>query len=121
VSSHLMSELQDTASHLVVAGRGRVIADTSVDELLAAASGGRVTLRTVARTEAMNVLAHAGATVMVTDRDTVTISGLQTEQVMALLSESGVPFSEISAHRATLEEAYMDLTRDAVEFSGELR
>jgi len=116
VSSHLMSELQDTADHLVVVGRGKVIADTSVRELLAAASGGRVMLRTTARPEAMTVLAHAGATVAATGRDTLTISGLPAERVVALLGESAVPFSEVSAHHATLEEAYMELTRDAVEF-----
>ena len=116
VSSHLMSELQDAADHLVVAGRGKVIADTSVAALLAAASGDRVTLRTTARTDAMTVLAHAGATVAATGRDTLTVSGLAAEKIVALLGESKVPFSEVSAHRATLEEAYMELTRDAVEF-----
>jgi ABC-2 type transport system ATP-binding protein len=116
VSSHLMSELQDTADHLVVVGRGKVIADTSVRELLAAASGGRVMLRTTARPEAMTVLAHAGATVAATGPDTITVSGLAAERIVALLGEAAVPFSEVSAHRATLEEAYMELTRDAVEF-----
>ena len=116
VSSHLMSEMQDSADHLVVAGRGKVIADTSVAELIAAASGDRVTLRTGARPEAMTVLAHAGATVAATGRDTLAVTGLAAEQVVARLSESGVGFSEISAHRASLEEAYMELTRDAVEF-----
>jgi ABC-2 type transport system ATP-binding protein len=116
VSSHLMSELQDTADHLVVVGRGQVIADTSVADLIATASGGRVTLRTTARSEAMTVLAHAGAVIAATDRDTLIISGLAAEKIVALLGESGVPFSEVSAHRATLEEAYMELTRDAVEF-----
>ena len=116
VSSHLMSELQDTADHLVVVGRGQVIADTSVAELIATASSGQVTLRTTARTEATTVLAHAGATIAVTDRDTLIISGLAAEKIVALLGESGLPFSEVSPHRATLEEAYMELTRDAVEF-----
>ncbi|MFB9571608.1 ABC transporter ATP-binding protein [Streptomyces yanii] len=116
LSSHLMSELQDTADHLVVVGRGRVIADTGVRELIGAASGDRVTLRTSARSEAMTALAYAGATVAATDRDTLTVSGLTAEHVVTLLGESGVPFSEVSAHRATLEEAYMELTRDAVEF-----
>ena len=116
VSSHLMSELQDTAHHLVVVGRGHVIADTSVAELIATASDGRVTVRTTARSEAMTVLAHAGAIVAATDRDTLIISGLAAEKIVTLLGESGVPFSEVSAHRATLEEAYMELTRDAVEF-----
>ena len=116
VSSHLMSELEDSADHLVVAGRGKVIADASVAELIAAASGDRVTVRTSARSEAMTVLAHAGATVAATGRDTLVVSGLAAEQVVARLSEAEVGFSEISAHRATLEEAYMELTRDAVEF-----
>jgi ABC-2 type transport system ATP-binding protein len=116
VSSHLMSELQDTASHLVVVGRGKVVADTSVADLIATASGDQVALRTTARTEAMTVLAHAGATVTVTDRDTLTVAGLPSDRVVALLGAAGLPFSEVSAHRATLEEAYMDLTRDAVEF-----
>jgi ABC-2 type transport system ATP-binding protein len=117
VSSHLMSELEDTADHLVVVGRGRVIADTSVADILAEASGDRVTVRTTARPEATTVLAHAGATVIAGDRDTITISGLSPERIVVLLTTSDVPFSEIAAHRASLEEAYMELTRDAVEFS----
>jgi ABC-2 type transport system ATP-binding protein len=64
----------------------------------------------------MTVLAHAGATVAATGRDTLAVTGLAPEQVVAQLSESGVEFSEVSAHRASLEEAYMELTRDAVEF-----
>ena len=116
VSSHLMGELQDTAGHLVVIGRGRLVADTSVADLLATAARGRVTLRTAARSEAMTVLARAGATVAATDRETVTVSGLTAERVVALLGENGVPVSEVAAHRARLEEAYMELTRNAVEF-----
>ncbi len=116
VSSHLMSELQDTADHLVVVGRGRVIADTTVASLLAAASGDRVTLRTSARPEATTVLENAGATVAAASADVLTISGLPAQRVVALLSGNAVPFSEVSAHRATLEQAYMELTRDAVEF-----
>jgi ABC-2 type transport system ATP-binding protein len=116
VSSHLMSELQDTAGHLVVIGRGRLVADVSVADLLAAAADGRVTLRTAARSEAMTALARAGAIVAATDRDTLTVSGLAAERVVAVLGENAVPFSEVAPHRATLEEAYMELTRDAVEF-----
>ncbi|HEV2637440.1 MAG TPA: ATP-binding cassette domain-containing protein [Actinocrinis sp.] len=116
VSSHLMSEMQDAADHLVVVGRGRAIADTAVADLIAAASGDRITVRTTDRTRATTVLANAGATVTVTDADLLTVSGLASERVVALLGADAVPFSEISAHRATLEEAYMELTRDAVEF-----
>jgi ABC-2 type transport system ATP-binding protein len=116
VSSHLMSELQDTADHLVVVGRGKVIADTTVASLLAAASGDRVTLRTSAGPQAAAVLENAGATVASSGPDVLTISGLPAERVVALLSARAVPFFEVSAHRATLEQAYMELTRDAVEF-----
>jgi len=116
VSSHLMSELEDTADHLVVVGRGTVIADTSVAELIAAASADRVTVRTPARADVMTLLARAGAEVTATAPDVVTVSGFSSERVVGLLSENSVPFSELSAHRATLEEAYMELTRDAVEF-----
>jgi ABC-2 type transport system ATP-binding protein len=116
VSSHLMSELQDTADHLVVVGRGRVIADASVRDMIAAASGDLVELRTAAHTEAMTVLARAGAEVAATARDVITVKGLSAERTVAALTASHVPFTEVSAHRATLEEAYMELTRDAVEF-----
>jgi ABC-2 type transport system ATP-binding protein len=65
------------------------------------------------------VLAHAGATVIASERDALTIAGLPAERIVLLLTEGTVPFSEVSAHRATLEEAYMELTRDAVEFLAE--
>jgi len=116
VSSHLMAELQDTAGHLVVIGRGRLVADTSVAELIATASNGQITLRTADRSAAISVLANAGATVAVTGPDKVTVSGVDAGRVVTLLNHGGVAFSEVSAHRATLEEAYMDLTRSSVEF-----
>jgi ABC-2 type transport system ATP-binding protein len=116
VSSHLMSELQDTADHLVVAGRGRVIADASVAELIATASGGRVSVATTAPGRATEVLSAAGAQVAAAGPGPLIIAGLEAERVVALLSRNAVPFSEVSAHRATLEDAYLELTRDAVEF-----
>ncbi|GGO80053.1 AAA family ATPase [Nonomuraea cavernae] len=121
VSSHLMSEVEDTADHLVVVGRGRVIADTSVADLIAAASRGRVTLRTPARSAAMSALGQAGATPAVTDRDTLVVSGLPAERIVAVLNANAVPFSEVAAHRVTLEQAYLDLTGDAVEYRGAAR
>jgi len=109
VSSHLMSEPEDTAGHLVVAGRGQVIADTSVADLIAAASDNRVTVRTTARAQAMTVLADAGAEVAATGPDGLTISNLSSERAVAALTEHAIPFTEVTAHRATLEEAYMQL------------
>jgi ABC-2 type transport system ATP-binding protein len=116
VSSHLMSELEGSADHLVVVGRGKVIADTTVAELIAAASGDRVSLRTTAWSDATGALTRAGATVVASGRDLLTVSGISAERTVAVLGGAGVPFSEVSAHRATLEEAYMELTRDAVEY-----
>ncbi len=116
VSSHLMSELEDGADHLVVVGHGLVIADASVAELIAAASADRVTVRTSARDQAMTVLARAGAEVAAIGPDVLTISGLSSERIVALLSRNAISFAEVSPHRASLEEAYMELTRDAVEF-----
>ncbi|MFD4509399.1 ATP-binding cassette domain-containing protein [Streptomyces sp. NPDC058457] len=116
VSSHLMSEVQDTADRLVVVGGGRAVADAAVADLIAAASGNRVTLRTTAGTDTIRALTRAGATVVATGRDTVTFAGLPADRIVRLLGESAVPFSEVSAHRATLEEVYLELTRDAVEF-----
>ena len=91
-------------------------------ELLAAASADRVAVAHGASApEAMTVLANAGATVAATDHDRVTVTGLTPEHVIKLLNQHGLPFSEIAAHRASLEEAYMDLTRDAVEFAAHTR
>jgi ABC-2 type transport system ATP-binding protein len=121
VSSHLMSELQallaeDGADHLVVAGRGRVIADTSTRDLIAAASGNQVTLHTVAREQATKTLRQAGAGVTAAADGALLVTGLPAGQVVVLLNENAIPFAEVSAHRASLEDAYLRLTRDAVEF-----
>ncbi len=116
VSSHLMSELEGAATHLVVIGRGRLVADTSVAELIAQVSAGLVTLRTASRAEATTVLASAGATVATIGAETLTVAGLTSAQIIGLLNDNGVAFSEISAHRASLEEAYMELTRESVEY-----
>jgi ABC-2 type transport system ATP-binding protein len=115
VSSHLMSELQGTADHLVVIGRGRVIADAPVDELLASPSGGSVDLRTPDLTRTMTVLANAGATVVSTGRDTLTVTGLGVEQIADLARDQGVRLYELTPRRATLEDVYLELTKDAVE------
>jgi ABC-2 type transport system ATP-binding protein len=116
VSSHLMSELQDTADHVVVVGRGRVIADTSVADLVAGASGGRLTVRTLAPDAAARVLTEAGASVAGTGDGALAVRGLPAERVVTVLTAGAIPFSEVAPHRATLEEAYLQLTGEAVEF-----
>jgi ABC-2 type transport system ATP-binding protein len=125
VSSHLMSELQallteGDAGHLVVVGRGKVIADTTVTDLIAAASGNRITLRTTAPADAMTALASAGAEVTATGSGVLTVSGLSPERVVAALTSHGTPFSEITTHRATLEQAYLELTSQNVEYRAEV-
>jgi len=119
ISSHLMSELEDTATHLVVVGRGKVVADTTVADLIASASGGRIAVRTPAPARAATVLADAGATVTATGSETLTISGMAPERIVALLGHHGVAFSELTAPRVTLEQAYLELTRDQVDYRGE--
>jgi ABC-2 type transport system ATP-binding protein len=123
VSSHLMGELEALfteggAGHLVVIGRGRVIADTSVADLIAAASGNRITLRTTAPADAMTALASAGAEVSANGSGVLTVSNLSSQRVVAALTSHAIPFSEVSAHRATLEQAYMELTGQSVEYRG---
>ncbi|BCJ28594.1 ATP-binding cassette domain-containing protein [Actinocatenispora sera] len=116
VSSHLMSELQDTADHLVVIGRGRIIADAGVPDLLAAAARGRVVVRSRALEAARTELVRAGATATVSGPDTLVVTGQPAERVVALLTAGGVAFAEVAAYQASLEEAYLGLTGDAVEF-----
>lgn len=116
VSSHLMSELEDAADHLVVVGRGRLIADTTVRELLAAASDGRILVRTGRAADATTLLTDAGATVHASGGDTLTVTGMPADGVIVLLARHGVPVSEVTTRRPSLERAYLALTRDAVEF-----
>ena len=119
VSSHLMGELEGIADELVVIGRGRLIAQTSVGELLAARSDGRVHVRTPQLTEVMAVLAGAGGTVTSTGADALIVTGLDPERIAELVSERGLRLHELYRERASLEDAFIDLTRDAVEYVAE--
>jgi ABC-2 type transport system ATP-binding protein len=119
VSSHHMSELEDTADHLIVIGKGRQLADVSVAELLASATDGRVEIRTPDVPAAMTVLANAGATPISSGRDRISVSGLAPSQVANLLVDSRVRLEELVSAKATLEEAYFSLTRDAAAHTAE--
>jgi ABC-2 type transport system ATP-binding protein len=116
VSSHLMSELQDTADHLIIVGRGRVVADTGVADLITAFSGDRVLLHTSDPAAASAALRPHAATVTATGTGELTVTALPAERVVAILSARRIAFSEVSAHRASLQEAYLELTAGAVEF-----
>jgi ABC-2 type transport system ATP-binding protein len=117
VSSHLMSELEGAADDVIVIGRGRLIASASVGELLAAVSDSRVKLRTPQASEVMTLLAGAGATVTSTGEDSVTVTGLDAARIADLTAERGLRLYELTPQRASLEEAFIELTRDSVEFT----
>jgi ABC-2 type transport system ATP-binding protein len=119
VSSHLMSEVEGTADHLLIAGRGRIIADTPTADLLAAAAGDRVTVRTSMPAAAAAALRDAGGSVAPQGADVVAVTGLAAGDAVAALSRAGVAFSEVTAARVTLEQAYLELTRDEIDFRGQ--
>jgi ABC-2 type transport system ATP-binding protein len=121
VSSHLMSELQGIADHIVVIGRGKVLADASIDELLARAAGEQVLLQTPAPAEAARVLHRAGGATTILDDSTLSVSGLAARQVVEALGQSGVVFSEVTTQRATLEDVYFQLTSGEAEFRTDAR
>jgi ABC-2 type transport system ATP-binding protein len=116
VSSHLMGELQDTADQVVVVGRGRVLANASVDELLAGSAREQVLLRSPHPGEAVIALEHAGAGVVVADRGTLVVAGIGAQRVVEVLNAAGVTFSEVAAQRASLEDVYLRLTGTEVEY-----
>ena len=116
VSSHLMSEIEGIADDLVVIGRGRLLAETSVAELLAGRADGRVRLRSPQPARVMTVLARAGGTVTSTGTDTLLVTGLDAARIADATAEAGLRLLELSPERATLEEAFLELTREAVEF-----
>ena len=116
VSSHLMSELEDTADHVVVIGRGKLIADAPVADLLAAASDAGVTVRTPDTAAAMKALVDFGAVVTSPGGDVLSVVGLAADEVAEVMAARSLRLYELTPHRATLEEAYMSLTQDAVEY-----
>ena len=101
VSSQLMSELQDVADRVVVVGRGRVLAVGDIDELVARASGDQVLVRTPATAEALAVLQRASTSASLIESSTVSVFGLAAQQVVEALNEARVPFSEVTAQRAS--------------------
>jgi ABC-2 type transport system ATP-binding protein len=117
LSSHLMSEISLTAEHLVVIGRGRLIADTSVREILDHAShGSAVRVRTPQATQLRDALAGAGVTVASPERDVLEVRGVASEQIGEAAARAGVVLHELTPQQASLEDAFMALTGDSVEF-----
>jgi ABC-2 type transport system ATP-binding protein len=116
VSSHLMSEMENTADHLLVIGRGKLIADCTVDEFIAANSQQTVRVRTPQLDQMAKLVATAGGTVRENGGGVMVISGLDVSQVGDMAYENSVRLHELSPLHASLEEAFMELTASSVEF-----
>jgi ABC-2 type transport system ATP-binding protein len=116
VSSHLMNEMALTAEHLIVIGRGRLIADTGMREFIAGAARDAVRVRSTDQ-DALAALLRPRAAEVSPDRDgALTVSGLTTDQVGRAAAAAGITLLELTARQASLEEAFIDMTSDAVEF-----
>jgi ABC-2 type transport system ATP-binding protein len=116
VSSHLMGEMALTADHLIVIGRGKLIADTSVEEFVARASAKVVLVRSPELPRLRVVLEAPGVTFEGGERGSLEVHGLTTEQIGDTAAAHGIAIHELTPQQASLEEAFMTLTRSAVEF-----
>jgi len=118
VSSHLMSEMAVTAEHLVVVGQGRLIADTTVDELTRRASPAAVTVRSEQDARLRELLAGDGVTITSTDGERLEVTGMSSVEIGRVAAAAGIALIELVPHQASLEEAFMQVTRDSLEFVG---
>ena len=116
VSSHLMSEMALTAEHLVVVGRGRLIADVSVADFIDRAASDSVLVRSPRAVELHDLLAGPGVTVLSVERGAFEVTGLTADQIGDRAAGVGIALHELTVRRPSLEEAFMELTKDAVEY-----
>jgi ABC-2 type transport system ATP-binding protein len=116
VSSHLMSEMAQTATRLVVVGRGRLIADTTVDEFVAMAQSTSVVVRSPEATELRELLLGPDVTVSSSSRGVLEVVGMSAEQIGDIAWQRHIPLHELATRSPSLEDAFMALTRDAVEY-----
>src|SRR6476660_5373071 len=116
VSSHLMSEMAQTATRLVVIGRGRLIADTTVAEFVARASNHSVTVRTPEAARLRELLLGPDITVTTDQPDVLGVDGLTAEHIGTIAWQAHIPIFELTVQQTSLEEAFMTLTDDSVEY-----
>src|SRR5580700_6236151 len=116
VSSHLMSEMENTADHLIVIGRGKLIAATSMKEFVASASGASVRVRTPSADQLVRAVTAKGATTSADEDGAIEVRGMSIEQIGDLAFSEGIRLHELTTVRASLEEAFMELTADSVEY-----
>jgi ABC-2 type transport system ATP-binding protein len=116
LSSHLMSEMALTADHLIVVGRGRVLADAPVADVVAGAKGSKVRVRSPRAHDLEALLVREGAVVIASDSGLLEVSGRSAEQVGDAAASAGLPLHELTPVGSSLEDAYLELTADAVEY-----
>jgi ABC-2 type transport system ATP-binding protein len=116
VSSHLMSEMALTAARLVVIGRGRLIADTTVEEFEARAGGSTILVRSPEAARLRELLLGPGVTVTDDQAGALKVQGLSAEQIGTAAWQAHLPVFELTAQHASLEDAFMQLTDDSVDF-----
>jgi ABC-2 type transport system ATP-binding protein len=118
LSSHLMSEMQLVADRLVVIGRGRILADTSMHDFIKESSAGVVVVVTPDALELMPLLAGGGVTITSHEAGRLEVSGLEAARIGEVASQNRLTLHELTPVSASLETAYLELTRDAVEYAG---
>ncbi len=118
LSSHLMSEMEQTAEHLIVIGRGHIIADTSMSDFIAAASSNHVRVVSPHATSLRNLLVDDGVSITSVEPGVLDIEGVPAARVGDVAAEHHLTLHELTTVEASLEQAFMELTRDSVEFHG---
>ncbi len=118
VSSHLMSEMAVTAEHVIVVGQGRLIADTTVAELTKRVSGDEVVVQSEDDGRLRALLTGDGATVVVTESGRLRVTGMNSARVGQIAARAGIALTELVPQQASLEEAFMEVTRSSLEFVG---
>ncbi len=116
LSSHLMSEMAQTADHLIVLGRGKVLADAPLGDIVRAWTTSRVVVRTPRATELAQALTAPDVTIVTTAADTMRIEGVAAPVIGDIAASRGIPLHELTPSTGSLEEAYMALTGEAVEY-----
>ena len=116
VSSHLMSEMENTADHLIVIGRGKLIADCTMAEFIARSSGSAVRVRTPSPDQLVLAIAAEGGSAAADTEGTLLVQGMAADKVGDVAFENGIRLHELTTTRASLEEAYMEVTADSVEY-----
>ncbi|QDG65148.1 MULTISPECIES: ABC transporter ATP-binding protein [unclassified Pseudarthrobacter] len=120
LSSHLMSEMAQTADHLIVIGRGKIIADAPVQDIIAGTRQVKTLVRTSAATQLSALLSGDGVTVNQGQPETLEVTGLDARQIAQVALDNRVLVYELTPQQSSLEDAYFDLTKDEVEYHSHL-